>query len=59
MFEDQAFNLPQFVSRDATISSQTDRFQPELALAAWRTDMDVGWLVGFIRVEVESEGSDP
>jgi hypothetical protein len=42
--------------RNAIVSGQSNvRIQPELALAIWRPNVNVGWLSPLIGIEVKSK----
>lgn len=51
--EHQAFYLTHHVRGHAFVCCQADGIQPELALQVSCRDMDVGWLAGFVGVEVK------
>jgi len=59
VFKNQTLRLPNVAGGKPTIPSQPHRLEPELAFAVRRTDVDVGRLVGFLRVEVKTEWTNP
>jgi hypothetical protein len=58
VLEDKSLDFSNIVRLHASRRRQCDGFQPELALAFGRTNVDVRRLAPFVGVKVESERSD-
>ena len=58
MLKYQPFDFPQVMRRDASIASQQDWIEPELALTIGTSDMDMRWLIALVRIEVKTVSSD-
>jgi hypothetical protein len=59
MLENKCFDLAEIVGADSLVGCQkNDRIEPELALSVWSPDVDMGWFLAFIGVEVKSKGAD-
>jgi hypothetical protein len=54
VFEYNPFDLTDVLWRNALVTRQSDRLQPEFAFAVRRFDMDMRWFVPFIRVKMKS-----
>ena len=59
VFINQPLDLPEIVGGNPTITSETYRLKPKLALPVRRANVDMGGLVRFIRVEVETVRAYP
>jgi hypothetical protein len=58
VFVNQPFYVPHGVGRNATVSGQSNRFQPELALSVCAAHVDVRRLGALVRVKVETKTAD-
>jgi hypothetical protein len=58
VFVNQPFYVPHGVGRNATVSGQSNRFQPELALSVCASHVNVRWLGALIRVKVKPITTD-
>jgi hypothetical protein len=58
VFVNQPFHIPHGVCWNATVSGQSNRFKPELALTVCASHVNVRWLAALVRVKVKTITTD-
>ena len=59
MLNHQFLKPPQLLGREAEVSGEANRLQPELGRQIVPVNMDMRWLIGFMAVEVEAVRAAP
>jgi hypothetical protein len=59
VLEYQPLNLAEIMAANAAVVGEPDGIQPDFAFSIRATNVDMGRLVGFIRVKVKSKRTNP